>query len=129
MQYDSAEDKARFANHLVRFASSGFVLSLFPDWFYKRLSMCFGHIAHYDRAGFYSTWFQDDAARMRWTENAVEYHAYGDPHYTYCDVERAVQAWLVEANLIRKYQESVERQIETAERAELARLKAKYERA
>jgi hypothetical protein len=44
-------------------------------------------------------------------------------------VERAVQAWLVEANLIRKYQESVERQIETAERAELARLKAKYERA
>lgn len=55
-KWESAEQKAKFANHFVRFVKSGFKPTLFYSWFYKRLSMTFGHIAHFNRQGFWHTW-------------------------------------------------------------------------
>jgi hypothetical protein len=90
-QWDSAEDKAKFANHFVRFVRSGYKRTLFPKWFYRRLSMCFGHIAHYNQAGFYAEWFADDSGRF--LRNVLQWGCYGDPAYTYSDVERALQTY------------------------------------
>lgn len=90
-KFSTKEEKAKFANHFVRFVNSGFKKSLFYDWFYKRLSMTFGHIAHYNRLGFWETWFEspnDQACFMHHTKTA---QIYGDPAFTYCDVELALK--------------------------------------
>ena len=91
-QFDTAADKARFANHFVRFVDSGYKETLFYDWFYRRLSMTFGHIAHYNRAGFYYHFFQDKNAQLYFMTATRQGGGYGDPAYTYSDVEKAIKA-------------------------------------
>lgn len=46
-QWDTEQDKAEFANRLLDFMLTGFVAGRFTNKLYKRLSSCFGHIAHY----------------------------------------------------------------------------------
>ena len=45
--WDSAEQKAKFANALLTFVAQDFPRSKFHESFYRRLSNTFGHIAHY----------------------------------------------------------------------------------
>jgi len=92
-EFYSAADKAKFANHFVRFVLSGFKRSLFYKWFYKQLSNCFGHIAHYNQAGFYAHFFESPEDQLRFVERTRDYRPCGDPAYTFCDVERAIQSW------------------------------------
>lgn len=91
-QWDTAADKAKFANHFVRFVASGYKETLFYDWFYKRLSNTFGHIAHYDRIGFYNHFFRDKTAQLYFMTATRQGGGYGDPAYTYSDVEKAIKA-------------------------------------
>ncbi len=56
-KWDTAQDKSRFAKQFVRFVKSDFSERLFSQAFYKRLSLSFGHIAHFNRHGFYQTFF------------------------------------------------------------------------
>ncbi len=51
-------------NTYLHFIESEWKRSLFTKTFYNRLSMCFGHIAHYDIHGFYETWFTCDKDRL-----------------------------------------------------------------
>lgn len=127
-KWDTAAQKAKFANHFVRFVEGGFKPTLFYDWFYKRLSNCFGHIAHYNRGGFYGTWFKTLPGRRDFLVNATKFPCYGDPTFTYSDVERALAAWIKQAGLIENYTKAIDVATETLERHELARLKAKYEK-
>jgi len=46
-QFSTAADKADFGNTLLRFIEPEWKQTLFTKSFYNRLSMCFGHIAHY----------------------------------------------------------------------------------
>jgi len=46
-KFSTAADKAEFGNHFLRFIESEWAQPLFTKDFYQRLSMCFGHIAHY----------------------------------------------------------------------------------
>jgi hypothetical protein len=46
-QWNSADEKAWFANILCRFIESDFRRTLWTRRLYRRLSLCFGHIAHY----------------------------------------------------------------------------------
>ena len=46
-KFSTATDKAEFGNTLLRFIESEWASALFTKSFYNRLSMCFGHIAHY----------------------------------------------------------------------------------
>ena len=126
-EWSTAEDKARFANHFLRFVESGFAESLFPQWFYKRLSMTFGHIAHYDRGGFFGTFFASAAGKVRFLRVTVHHSFHGDPKFTYSDVERAVAGAVRAGGYLEKYERLLADEIETAERGELARLKAKYD--
>jgi hypothetical protein len=93
-KWDSAEQKAKFANHLVRFIRNGFLRSLFHKWFYTRLSMTFGMIAHYNLIGFYSTFFVTKEDQQRFIHMLKSWPCYGDPEWTYSDVEKAVQKYL-----------------------------------
>ncbi len=125
-EWDSAEQKAKFIRQFVRFVESDFKQSLFVKWFYTRVSNTFGHIAHYNQGGFYATWFTTTRDKLRFLLRTAEYGCYGEPEFTYCDAERAIKAWVIESNLIQKYRDRLQEEIETAERAQLEALKKKY---
>lgn len=139
-KWSTAADKAKFANHFVRFVQSDFQDTVFPKWFYSRLSQTFGHIAHYNKQGFYETFFQSTKDKLRFlaiTAGHIGLYAEpaeqrggmgicGDPAWTYSDVERALRAWVNEKDLVRAYMAKAKAETETGERAELARLTAKY---
>jgi hypothetical protein len=91
-QHDSAAAKARFANHYVRFVATGFDRALFQPWFYRRLSMSFGHIAHRNLDGFYNSWFERTFDQYVFVERALRCRCFGDPAFTYCDVEAALRS-------------------------------------
>jgi PRTRC genetic system protein C len=63
-KFSTAQDKADFGNSFLHFIESEWARTAFSKSFYNRLSMCFSHIAHYDAAGFYETWFPDPAPQM-----------------------------------------------------------------
>lgn len=126
-EFSSAGDKARFANHFVRWVESDFKESLFLKWFYTRLSMCFGHIAHYNQPTFYRTFTSTTDAKLAFLKQTVTGGQYGSPQWTYCDVEKVLARWVVESGLIEKYRKLQAAQTETHERGLLAQLKAKYE--
>ena len=94
-KWNSAADKARFANHFVRFVESGFRRTLFHKWFYVRLSMTFGHIAHYDINGFFAHFFETPEDRLMFVEQCIRHACYGDPTWTYSDVEKELRKWLI----------------------------------
>ena len=137
-QYSTAEDKARFANQFVRFVKADFPQSLFPRWFYTRLSSTFGHIAHYDQAGFYCTFFTTNEGKLDFLRiTAGEAGLYtdggvggmgicGDPAFTYSDVERVLRAWVIREGLVSVYTQRCQEGLKAVERLELARLLAKY---
>jgi len=56
-QWDSADQKAKFANMLMKFIVEDFPRSKFHEKLYQRLSSTFGHIAWYNRDGFYQQFF------------------------------------------------------------------------
>jgi len=125
--YDSAEQKAKFATQFVRFVEADFKRTLFPKWFYKALSCTFGHIAHYDQNGFYHTWFRDTRAKLAFLDRTLEFPRYGDPKFTYSDVETVLARWVAESKKADYYRGRLASETEAAERAELARLTFKYQ--
>jgi hypothetical protein len=119
-------EKARFANQFVRFVAGGFAPHLFPDWFYTRLSLTFGHIAHYNRRGFYETWFTNPRRQLAFLSHTMQYPCYGDPRFTYSDVETALVKWLETTDYAAHLASLIEADDEAVERATLSRLIAKY---
>jgi hypothetical protein len=125
-QWSTAQDKAAFAKQFVRFVQSDFATKYFTDRFYRRLSNTFGHIAHYNRGGFWSEFFTSTADKVRFLEQTLQWPCYGDPAWTYSDVERALQAWLRSDGTLERYRQLLAQETEATERAVLARLQQKY---
>lgn len=125
-KWDSAEVKAEFANKLCRFMAADFKESLFTKVLYRRLSLCFGHIGHYNSLGFFEHFFHDLQGKVAFFEETLLWRPCGDPTYTYCDVERAVQTRLRACNLLAAYWALRAAELEGAEREMLRRLQAKY---
>ncbi len=126
-KWASTEDKAKWANHFVRFAESDFKETLFYKDFYTQLSNMFHHIAEFNRQGFYSVWFSTDQNKIRFLKRCLESASYGDPSYTWSDVESVIRQWVFNrSDLVNFYMLRASKAIETEERAELARLQAKY---
>ncbi len=126
-KWSSAEDKAKFGNQLLRFIAKDMPKALFTDCLYQRLSNSFGHIAHNDKVGFYQNFFETTTDKVAFLRETLQHPCYGDPEYTFSDVERVVIARLKRTNLIALYEATLASSKVAAERAELTRLKAKYE--
>jgi hypothetical protein len=90
----SAREKAKFANYFREFVLKNFDRKLFVDWFYSRMSMCRGHIAHYNLGGFYEEWFSDPDKKIEFLRHWATAPSYGDPKYTYSDVEKVLASWI-----------------------------------
>ncbi len=125
-KFSTAADKAEFGNHFLRFIESEWAQAQFTKDFYHRLSMCFGNIAHCDRATFYETWFTTDDNRLRFLEKALKWPCWGDPEYTFSDVERAIQQEVRKRNYLTRYQLRVAEAERASEMETLRRLETKY---
>jgi len=125
-KFSTAADKAEFGNHFLRFIETEWAQALFTKDFYHRLSMCFGNIAHCDRATFYETWFTTDHDRLRSLEKALKWPCWGDPEYTFSDVERAIQQEVRKRNFLARYQLRVAEAERAREMETLRRLETKY---
>ena len=127
-EFSTPEDKEKFAEQFKLFVSRGYTRAEFSKWFYTRLSMTFGHIAHYNQDGFYSHFFgRGTHGVLDFIRQCLEWPCHGEPAYTFSDVERYLQAWLRKNQVVEKLVELHHIEVEAAEKAELARLKAKYE--
>jgi len=103
-KFSAAADKAEFGNILLRFIESEWASALFTKSFYNRLSMCFGHTAHYCRSQFYEEWFSSLATQVRFLKHTLRFPCYGDPEYTFSDVERAIQRVISNRNYLARYE-------------------------
>jgi hypothetical protein len=126
-KWDTAEDKAWFANQFVKFVGSGFSENYFTKRFYDRLNGCFGHIAHYDLHGFWNHFFESQEGKVQFLKQCMTHTCVGDPEWTYSDVERKLVEWLKANDAWAKAVADRRAEVEKRERAELKRLKAKYE--
>ena len=125
-KWSSAEEKAKFANKLMKFIAAEFPRQGFTQDFYRRLSNTFGHIACYDIHGFYGVFFEDEAGRIDFLDQALTFPCYGDPACTFSDVERAVKARLRASNVIEIFRMRERDATRARELALLARLASKY---
>ena len=126
-QWDTAEKKAAFAKQFIRFVQSDFAESKFPKAFYVRLSMTFGHIAHYNQGGFFEEFFTLTADKVRFLRQTLAHPCYGDPSWTYSDVEKSLQSWLRQNDVLAHYENRLAEEQEADERSTLAHLQAKYQ--
>jgi len=124
-EFSTVEDKERFIKQFKAFVESDYHIHRFPKWFYTRLSMCFGHIAHYDQLGFYDTFFRNIDGKIDFIEHC-QYGGVGDPAYTFADVERQIQLWLLEEGILPKLISHKAILEDSVERSEYERLKLKY---
>lgn len=125
-EFFTAADKAGFGNTYLHFIESEWKQSLFTKSFYQRLSNCFGHIAHYNRHQFYETWFTCDKDRLEFLRNTLAWPCWGDPKFTYSDVERAIKQQVRARNYLSLYELRAAEELRSAEMAVLVRLDAKY---
>ena len=125
-KFSTAQDKADFGNTFLHFIELEWARTAFSKSFYNRLSMCFSHIAHTDRAGFYETWFTSDANRLEFLRHTLQWPCWGDPEYTFCDVERAIQQEIRKRNYLARYELRAAEAVRSGEMETLKRLEAKY---
>lgn len=126
-KWDTAEVKAEFGNHLLTFILQDFPEAMFTRRFYNRLHLCFGLIAQYDLQGFRDFWFSSTDGKAAFIEALMQWPGWGDPKFTYSDVERAVRAKLVELNVLLALRERQAKEQREHELATLKRLQEKYQ--
>src|SRR5436305_9390505 len=116
-KWDSADKKAVFAKQFIRFVESDFARSRFPRTLYQRLSMTFGHIAHFNQHGFFEEFFTTTEGKVCFLRMKLAHSCWGDPAFTYSDVERSLQSWLRACAVLSKYEQRLTDETEAEERA------------
>ena len=124
-KFETGGDKAWFANTLCRFIARDVAKTMWTQRLYRRLSLTFGHIAHYNSHGLWGEFFDNLQGKIAFLEQTLTYPCYGQPDHSYCDVERAVQSRLDAAKTLATYRALRAAEIEGAERALLTCLREK----
>ena len=125
-QWRTAQDKADFANFFVRFVENNFRQKHFSNAFYRRLSQTFGHVAHFDEATFYRTFFTTAVDKLRFLRQTMAHVPVGDPAFTFSDVERVLRDWVASSGLVERLAKTAEHAQNRAEREHLKRLLDKH---
>ena len=126
-KFTPVDSKVWFATHFLRFASSDFPKHQFTKRFYCQVMHTFEFIAHYDLGGFWTEYFTSTAGKIEFLEQVISWPCHGDATHTFCDAEREIARRLKAAHLVELYRAKLKNEEHAHERAELARLKAKYE--
>jgi hypothetical protein len=77
-------------------------------------------------ATFYETWFTSDTDRLEFLRHSLQWPCWGDPEYTFCDVERAIQQEIRKRNYLARYELRTAEAVRSREMEKLKRLEAKY---
>jgi hypothetical protein len=125
-KFSTGQDKADFGNTFLHFIESEWARTAFSKSFYNRLSMCFGHIAHDNRTQFYEEWFSSLAAQVQFLKHTLRFPCYGDPEYTFSDVERAIQREIRNRNYLTRYELRLAEEQQATDLALLRQLESKY---
>ena len=125
-KFSTSQDKADFGNTFLHFIESEWARTAFSKSFYNRLSMCFGHIAHYNRTQFYEEWFSSLAAQVQFLKHTLRCPCYGDPEYTFSDVERAIQREIGNRNYLARYELRLAEEQQATDLVLLRQLESKY---
>jgi hypothetical protein len=125
-EWATSADKASFANAFVRFVENGFRSADFTPEFYNRLSNTFGHIAHFDRRTFFQRFFTTAANKLDFVRQTAEFVPFGQPSYTFSDVERALTKWVVTTGVLDRVGATAENAQYRAERELLRKLLQKH---
>jgi len=83
-KFNSADDKAWFANALLKFLADDYPRSGLTDRLYVRLSNSFGHIAHCDRSGFFEHFFLSLETKAEFLEQTLRWPCYGSAEWLWC---------------------------------------------
>lgn len=125
-KWDDTSIKAKFGNHLLRFVAEDFPEHMFTQKFYERLSNTCGHIAHFNKIGFWDEFFRTRATKIEFIEQTMGHPCYGDPAWTYSDVERIIRARLKLSGLLDWHKRLLAQENEARDRAEYHRLAQKF---
>ncbi|KXV23187.1 hypothetical protein [Gluconobacter oxydans] len=125
-QFSDTVEKTKIGNALLSFIARGFPQSAWNRTLYNRLSQMFGHIAHYDIHGFWGAQFSTTQARLGFLRGIVLYGCYGDPAWTWSDVERDIRNRIIGSGLIDAYTRALAAEQEARDRADLARLAQRF---
>lgn len=114
-EFDSAAQKAAFLKRLCRWIVDGmpkeeFVRTNKP--LYYHLSLHFGHIAHYNRFGFWETWFSTPQARYEFLLEHLRPRYPGLPQYTWVDVENVLGDWIRNSGILQIYEKAAREWVE-----------------
>ena len=126
-KFDTTEDKAKFGSHLLRFIAEDYARGLWTNVFYNRLSLTFSNIAHCNSHGFWETFFETTADQIRFLENIARYPCWGDPTFTYSDVENQIKARVIKSGVIAWKEKILADERKKRDLTELARLQDIYE--
>ena len=126
-KFTPADTKVWFTTHFLRYVSSDFPQHQFTQRFYRQVMHTFGFIAHYELGGFWTEYFTSTAGKVEFLEQVVSWPCHGDATHTFCDAEREIARRLKAADLLGLYRARLKDEDHAHERAEVARLKAKYE--
>jgi hypothetical protein len=125
-QWASANDKAKFANVLMKFIAAEFPRQSFTRSLYQRLSNTFGHISHTNIDDFYGAFFERDFDKVVFLEQTLSWPHFGDPTFTFSDVEDAVKRRLRASKVLDIFRMLEADATRRRELATLARLQEKY---
>lgn len=126
MKAKKVEDVTKTAEKMKKFILDGMRGDKLTDALYRDFMYMWGHIAHYDRGGFASVWFDDDETRLRFLEQALSHVTYPGHEHRGAQLERLLVVFIQEQGLVEVYRRKVADAVEAQERAELVRLQAKY---
>ena len=125
-KWASAENKAKLANWFMKFVRADMPQKMFSQAMYKRLMSMFGFSAHYDREGFWQMKFSTSARKLKFFKDVALQIHYGDPAWTWNDVEKVLAKWVIANDLINIYELRAGEEELILERAQYERLKAKF---
>jgi hypothetical protein len=120
----TTEEKAKFGNHLLRFIAEDHPPNLWTNIFYNRLSMTFSNIAHTNKLGFWEAFFENTADYVQFLQNIARRPCWGQPAYTYSDVEQIIRARVKKSGIIEWQERLLAAEGKYKDLAELARLKS-----
>ena len=110
----------------MKFIAHEFPRQSFTKSLYQRLCNTFGHIAHHNLDGFYAVFFERDTDKVVFLEQTLSWPHFGDPTFTFSDVEHAVKRRLRAAKVIDIFRLLEADATRRRELATLARLQEKY---
>jgi hypothetical protein len=131
-EFMTVRDKELVLAQWRRFVERGFNFEHFTDRIYKHLSLHASFIAHFDRRGFFATYFDDPEATIRFLRQFDVDYGFGSAEYgsswwikgEYEDINKAM-CEVVEASKSRLYQE-LEQKIRGRDLAIASQLLAKH---